>query len=1149
MSRQSKRALEEGLRAGGHAVALQESGRYDEALHHYGIAIDALRRAEDAVGVGRVLYNRGVTLVLAGRRDEAATAFECAVQTLRRAGDREGLAEALGSLATEQMRRGEPAAAVATWKELLPLRRQVGPAENVPRILTLLVEQQRLAGDLEGATASCKELLLERGDSERGDSAASVAEPERALPRVPEPGDVEAIRVCMTLVSAYGEREEFRRGAELAHEAGELLGSLGDAKVVTAMQALETRLLASHAAVAQRSYRLGDAVSRYAEALEPARRSGNLELLAETLLQAGVAHSQLRDERSAQPLFAEALAAARELGDPRLEGAALMNLARLETTGASAPERLAQLALARKRCRAAGYEAGVAASLLHTAVIHREVGEYPLALSTLEEALGGARQAGERELEGQVFDAMGTIHRRLGDFGMALTLHLQALAVQRELGDEPGIQGTLANLGTIDLMTGDYAEALGYFYEAMQIGDRLGTLDRNAEILNKTGLALDRMGNRQDAVALLERALEIARSHGDRSEEANILGNLAMIYGFVDEDGLGGLDRTLEALRTALAVAVAEGNRSLEGTLRSSLGTVLQTGGRLAEALPELTSGLEIARAIGDRDAELVALSNIGFYHEQAGDASAAEASYREAVEVLERMRLGPGDGELREGVLSSKIHAYESLVLTLLKAGKKGEAFEYAERSRARGALDMLAEAVAGVRRGVDPELLEAERRLHGEVFELSRRLREERSEAERMALANRRREAEEDLARLARRVRERTPAYADLRYADPVQLKEVQERVLDEGEVLVEFFWHLDELVVFVVGGARISTERIDGADELVEKVRELVQSVRRGPGGYDAGLAAEIYERILAPVADGIAEVAGGRPSGLVVVPDGILSYLPLECLVVGTSDSGRPRYLLEEHEISYAPSASVLGAARSRPRPASWARQALALAPFAKPGGCMPAAAPAADARRSAPLRDLIDAPEPLPSSSLELDAIAALFDDTLCLRDSEATQAALEANGPGSRYLHLATHGYLDSERPAYSGVLLAGDVLQTYEIFDLKLDAELTVLSACETGLGRLRRGEGIVGLTRAFLYAGSPSLVVSLWRVADTSTAALVARMYGNLRAGGSQRTALTEAKRWMLDAPPGVDELGYELRYDDPFYWAPFILVGAAR
>jgi CHAT domain-containing protein len=193
------------------------------------------------------------------------------------------------------------------------------------------------------------------------------------------------------------------------------------------------------------------------------------------------------------------------------------------------------------------------------------------------------------------------------------------------------------------------------------------------------------------------------------------------------------------------------------------------------------------------------------------------------------------------------------------------------------------------------------------------------------------------------------------------------------------------------------------------------------------------------------------------------------------------------------------------------------------------------------------RSGLEGVQPLPYSAGEVQTISRLYPQSVCKIGADVTKTFFKDYTKGNRYLHLSTHGYLDHEHAMYSGLLFSDGMLQTYGIFNLDIDAELTVLSACQTGLGELKAGEGLVGLARAFMYAGSLSVLVSLWPVSDPSTAAFMKRFYRNLNKGKTKAEALRETKIWMKAKSYHTDEHGNVIKHDHPFYWAPFILVGA--
>jgi CHAT domain-containing protein len=345
-----------------------------------------------------------------------------------------------------------------------------------------------------------------------------------------------------------------------------------------------------------------------------------------------------------------------------------------------------------------------------------------------------------------------------------------------------------------------------------------------------------------------------------------------------------------------------------------------------------------------------------------------------------------------------------------------------------------------------------------------------------------------------------------------------------------------------LFVVTREGLKSYVLPGAGQIADRVRRLRTTLEREnllTRGIYHEVAFQLYRDLVAPAATALA----GK-SDLVIVPDRALYYVPFETLLGeeagGRSFSDLP-YLLRRYSISYAPSASVLAGLRvPRAEPVSPGRKRLAaFAPFAMEGG-----------RGDQPTRagegwNLV----PLPASSREVSAIAALYPGSaveLFGRDASETNVRRNPAVATAERLHFATHAQSNERQPELSGLVLASAAdksedgfLQVYEIFNLKLAADLAVLSACETALGKEVTGEGLVGLTRAFFYAGVPSVVVSLWNVADGPAPDLMLSFYQDLDRLESKARALRQAKLSMISKGT----------YSHPAYWAPFVLVGEYR
>ena len=425
-----------------------------------------------------------------------------------------------------------------------------------------------------------------------------------------------------------------------------------------------------------------------------------------------------------------------------------------------------------------------------------------------------------------------------------------------------------------------------------------------------------------------------------------------------------------------------------------------------------------------------------------------------------------------------------------------------------------------------------------------------------------------------LASEIRQQNPRYAEVRYPAPLAARAVQE-LIDLDSALLEYAVGEEASYLFVVTREALSVYPMPPAGELetrVRSLRELLQERGRGQLGRYTVKASELYQLLVAP-----AEEVLKHKKRLLIVPDGPLHLVPFEALLTDPEASrNQPLselpYLLRSHVVSYVPSASVLAQFRA-PRPhraGPGGKSLLAFAPWSSPedkthrtAALRASASATATATATTGATELLPA---LPESGKEVSRIAALYpaSDVLVYLDHAASEASVRSNPllATAHRIHFATHGLISEQQPLLSGLALSpreenqsqqrgqraqGDqndgVLRTHEIFDLDLSADLIVLSACETGLGMRLSGEGIVGLTRAFFYAGASSLVVSLWNVADVSTSDLMTAFYRRLPPGADdadKAEALRQAKLELIAAGG---------QHAHPFHWSPFVLVGDPR
>ncbi|HSE98586.1 MAG TPA: CHAT domain-containing protein, partial [Blastocatellia bacterium] len=394
---------------------------------------------------------------------------------------------------------------------------------------------------------------------------------------------------------------------------------------------------------------------------------------------------------------------------------------------------------------------------------------------------------------------------------------------------------------------------------------------------------------------------------------------------------------------------------------------------------------------------------------------------------------------------------------------------------------------------------------------------LEEEKGDQRRATVVDRyRREVsrcERQIAQLFRRLESEDPAFAEIQRLRPVSSNDLRGS-LEEGETAIEYFTTGNSVSAFVASRDSISVARDIASrreiEHLLASLRFQIEKFNYGAQYVDLyfmqlkhaadDYLGKLYEAVVAPLEHHIGN------DRLVIIPHGPLHYVPFHALRRGRG------YLIEDFEISYAPSAAVLKLCRVRSsKPSQGARSN-------------------GDRRLVA----LGVTHHDTPSIEEEIRALGAIFSDSITLTGESATRENLMRHARGARFLHLASHGYFRRDNPMFSFLKLSDSALNFYSLLDLELEADLVTLSACHTGMNMVFPGDELHGLMRGFLHAGAPSLVASLWAVSDRSTAEFMREMYSRISAGESKRSAIRAA------------QLQVKEQYGHPYYWAPFILMG---
>lgn len=809
--------------------------------------------------------------------------------------------------------------------------------------------------------------------------------------------------------------------------------------------------------------------------------------------------------------------------------------------------------------------------LSKTGAAYQEQGDLEQALVCHRQALEIDRENAPHSMEtARDLNNIGAVLQQQGDLAQALEHLQEALHIERQIA--PRSKETAACLGNIGLvyrLQGDLEAALEYFQEALGIDRQIDPRSTGtARDLNNIGLVYRQRGDLAQALQQYRQALALAQEIAPRSPQtASSLNNVGFVY-----QELGELAPARQHFEQALAIMQPIAPHSPQAAIYlNNLGLVHRRQGDLARARARFQEALEIVHAIAPRSHEAAScLNNLGFVYQEQGDRDAALSHHLRAVQVIEALRTRAGGERAREGLFAQHQGTYHALIACLFARdhpGDHADAFHYAERSRARTLIDLLSESKIEVRADTPEQqaLLDEERALQSRLAAVVNRLTIVRADRRAGAglldrLQAEERQMAERLDSLRARIRAALPQYAQIQYPDPLTLEQVQQQLLDPGTLLLEYHTSGDELFVWAVRQNGFRMQPLPGSAAELEAL--LVQALQRyrqdhpptgtvGPGApspphtpaeeTERTAQVRLGERLL----DVVPEALWQGVTRVLIVPDGPLHYLPFELLPF------RGRLLADRCPLTYAPSATVLDNLRQlwdrRPAPPHGEAYRLEFLGFGDPAFPDDPDEPGDSATDGSPppgARGFRFAP--LPGTREEVRTVQDLFEGRgKAFLDVEATEHNVRALAEDCRYVHFATHGWFHEERPLYSGIALAppqpgeppdGDhLLQVYEMFSLRLRAELVVCSACETGLGKLQAGEGLVGMSRALFYAGAKCLLVSLWKVDDEATKDFMVCFYRALREGKSTLDALGVARRTLRDDI-----------WDDPYFWAAFIPIG---
>jgi CHAT domain-containing protein len=774
--------------------------------------------------------------------------------------------------------------------------------------------------------------------------------------------------------------------------------------------------------------------------------------------------------------------------------------------------------------RAASGSRQDAEALYSRAVQLAQTGHYGPAVEGLFAAVQIWLQAGQQDRAIVGLSEMGDFYSKRGYWQEAIRcysplLQYQSVPEKTRALTCNSLAAAMTCLRQFDLATSHYQEAQAI---AKQIKDRL------IESQALTGLASVAFEKDQlpDASRLLKNALKLQEFEKNERAQAETLRLIGRIH---ERQGSAAVARSTYEQALAL-YRNASDSQDDQAQLLCLLSHLALVAGQKQEASDRAIEAVKLT-TIKSGDVRWCAHLALARAQRALGQLEDARKSYIRAMTMVEKQMLSLTADALRIAYMEDRQAPYREGADTLIRLGRLEEAFELSERARARGMLNLLGEGAQAERKEITPEQLKSLEAANQAIKESSLKLNSD-------ALSDAERQAAQTQLQQAKQRREQIWLEMQMarrsRYVSPASLHQVQASLLGSNATLIEFTLGDEQSCAWLVSATDLRCVALPAKREIEQKVTEFLNATTTKPSSltlkralaHHLELAGQVFEMLLGQFRPQLQ--TGHR---LLIAPDGILHYVPFGALASGN------RYLIEDNEIVYTPSASVF-CLLTEPRAGPDASEQLDLLAIGDP---------AFDLQPSAmgPLAG-VSLPRLLKTRD-EVQGIGELFPAarrTIYL-DQQATEEALKRE-PLRRYqrIHFATHSIIDERYPARSGMVLTRDkngqedgVLTVDEIAQLELHCRLVVLSACQTGRGRLAVGEGMVGLARAFLYAGAQSVAVTLWNVSDISTETFMKGFYRQQAAGANPLAALREAKLELLHSKTVTRH---------PYYWAPFVLVG---
>jgi len=1170
--------LRQALARLGDRFRLQEN--YPQALTAYRLAQSVAEHIGDKAGIARSLSDIGDVYQLQGDFGSAMNYYQRSLNLKETANDKRGMALTLYDLGKVYVQQGDSARALECYQKSLKLAEELDDKQSVALTLNVIASVYQQRGDFAQAveyyqkSLTMIETLKDKawaaatwgvlGDvyEKQGNAASALACYQKSLQLKQELGDRTGVGDTLrTIGFSYNAQGNPHQALEYYQKALAQFEALKDTKKI-----------------AQTLHNMGfayQARSDYERAVEVFQQSsmrfeaiGDKNNAAYALAAVGHIHDLRGNYGQALECFRKALAQFEEVDNPY--GMALM----LSGIGTIYGERgdfvqaleFYQKTLALPEPRDQQEIAARIATLVHIGGIHFLQSNHSSAAEYYYKALAQYEALKDKRGVAFALRSIGSVYQSQSNYGLALAFFRKALAQYETLADRKEIASTLSDIGGVYQKQGDTAQALEYFQKCLTQYEEMGNKAEVADVLRRIGLIHQLHGNCSLALESQQKSLELCEALQDKRGIAATLYQIGLSHTLS-----GRHPQALEFYQKALVQGEAIGDKFLTAALLREIGYTYSLQGDFSQGARFAERAADVARDNGFSEVLWRTRFEAGACYHALNQPIPARQAYEEAINAIETIRHQVAGGELeQQRFFENKVDPYYAMVELLIEQNKLADALTYAERAKARVLLDVLHSGKVNVTKSMTETEREQERALNHQLVSLNTQIFREsqRKQPDENRLADLRTQLHK--ARLDYEAFQTTlyAAHPQLKVqrgqAKPLTLEETNALLPDAKTALLEFVVTEGKTYLFVLSSPEPQTQNLKPLlkvypidipqKDLAERVTRLREMVAARRSGFPR-LARELYDRLLKP-----AQAQQQGKTHLVIIPDGVLWELPFQALQVKEN-----RYLIEDAAISYAPSLTVLREMQKvRLGVGAWGRGGNKNTPSRPtpptPPPTLLAFGNPSLGKGTVERVHLVHRGEnlnPLPEAEKEVKDLRQLYGATRCkvYVGADAREERVKSEGGNYRILHFATHGFVNDRSPMYSQVVLAqvpssspplsparegseDGLLEAWEILNLDLQADLVVLSACETARGRVSAGEGVIGLTWGLFVAGCPTTVVSQWKVADASTRQLMVEFHRQLRAQ-SKVEALRQAQlKLMKDG-----------KHNHPFYWAAFVLVGDGR